>query len=351
MSKNDEAEKILREEFGNTGLKLPGDVSFVLEENLTQCRIKLNRRKIREKNMQIDANAFEGWAVALHIALPKPGKIILDVDGVLEKIPDETNGHWGRFLYRALRFSQQYGKWFELSEQVESVVKEFKEYLGNGHFTNNLGQGEAGIKESNEDEIIVDENIVEAKFAEDGKLQEVLDGVVDVGDNKVFRQLPVGLFKIIKDEAAEKKSYKYSEETMVFTGGKSAIDLWTWNKDEDEFEVIELKTNNPMMGIITEIFFYSNYMYDFLVRADRRFILNVPKRGPKNDRGYSNIYDKNEKNSFKRVRGIVLADKFHPILGKDAVLKILNDNADVAIKYEKAYYKYGLTVFKASRNI
>lgn len=323
MSVNEGAKKILKKEFENKSLKLPGNVNFVLEENQTQCRIKLNPKKVQTENMQTDANAFEGWAVALHIALADPGKIILDVDGAFEEMPYETNGHWGRFLYRALRFSQQYGEWFELSERIEPVVKEFEKYLEKEHFTNNLGRGEAGIKKGHENE-----NIVEAKLAEDGKLQEVLAGL-NIGNNKVYRQLPVGLFRIIKDETAPKKYYKCSDKTRVFTRKRSAIDLWTWNKDE--FEVIELKLNNPMMGIVTEIFFYSNYMYDFLVRGDGRFILNAPQKETNNDRGYSNIL--HNRDNFKRVCGIMLADKFHPILEKPTFLDTLNKKSDVDIKY------------------
>ena len=328
MSLNEEAIKILRIEFGNNGLKLPRNVSFILEEDQTQCRIKLNPKKVQTENMQTDANAFEGWAVALHIALSEPGKIILDVDGAFDKIPYETNGHWGRFLYRALRFSQQYGEWFELSEQVESVAKEFEKYLGEKYFTNSIGKGEAGIKESHGGE-----NNKEAELAEDGKLQEVLADYA-VGDNKVYRQLPVGLFKITEDVTAETKHYKCSGKTSVFIHKRAAIDLWTWNKDE--FEVIEIKTDNPMMGIVTEIFFYSNYMYDFLIRENGRFILNAPQKETNNDRGYSNIL--HNRDSFKRVCGIMLADRFHPILEKPIFLDILNKKSDVDIKYILASY-------------
>lgn len=328
MSTNEEAIKILRVEFGNNGLKLPRNVSFILEEDQTRCRIKLNPKKVQTENMQTDANAFEGWAVALHITLAKPGKIILDVDGTFEEKPYETNGHWGRFLYRALRFSQQYGEWFELSEQVESVVKEFEEYLKKEYFTNNIGEGEAGIKESHGGE-----NNKESEFAEDGRLQEILAGF-GVGDNKVYRQHPVGLFNVTEDVKAGKKSYHCSSEKEIFTGGKSAIDLWTWNKNE--FEVIELKLNNPMMGIVTEIFFYSNYIYDFLIREDGRFILNAPQKETNNDRGYSNIL--HNRGGFKRVCGIMLADSFHPMLEKPIFLDILNKKSDVDIKYIMASY-------------
>lgn len=35
--------------------------------------------------------------------------------------------------------------------------------------------------------------------------------------------------------------------------------------DGDTIKVYELKSNNPMVGIITEIFFYTNYVYDVFI--------------------------------------------------------------------------------------
>lgn len=331
--KNTEVLDKLQFKFGSN-LKLPGNVEFILEENGTQCRIKLNNVKVQTENMQTDANAFEGWAIALYIALDKQGKIILDVDEDFnEYIGYETNGHLGRFLYRALRFSQQYGEWFVLSKQVNVAVNKFEEYLSQYCFTNNLAKGKAGIKESHDNE-----NKVEAEFAEKGLRKFILEDT-DIGDNEVYRQLPVGLFRMKSDKT--KGTYNCSKDTMVFTGGKSAIDLWTW-KDKS-FKVIELKTENPMMGIITEIFFYSNYMYDLLIREwdeEVGFKLNKPYSKNKDDRGYSNI----EKGKFNNITGIILADKYHPILEKDEIMEVLREKRGVNIDYEKCHYKYPLNL-------
>ena len=332
---NEAATQKLKYAFGGR-TKLPSNVQFILENNERDCRIKLNPQKVQTENMQTDANAFEAWAVALHIALNESGMIILDVDGEFTSMEYEQNGHWGRFLYRALRFSEQY-EWFALSDKVELQVKKFNEYLKSNVFTNNPPEGEAGIKEKHNNE-----NIVEAMFAEDIELQKKFDFFAG---NVVYRQLPVGLFKVVDDISEERKFYKYSKETMIFTGGKSAIDLWTWNGDE--FEVIELKTKNKMAGIITEIFFYANYMYDFLVRGDGNFILNKPKplNISENDRGYANIYNILHSDGFKKIRGIMLADEYHPILENEKVLTVLNNNG-IDIKYEKAGYKYRLIIDK-----
>lgn len=335
--KNSEATQKLKKEFGNS-VKLPGNAQFILENNEKDCRIKLNPQKVQTENMQTNANAFEAWAVALYIALNESGKIILDVDGEFDPMEYEQNGHWGRFLYRALRFSEQY-EWFILADKVKVQVEKFEVFLMNNVFTNNLPEGNAGVKKKHNNE-----NRVEAQFAENAEIRNRFDFFTG---NAVYRQLPVGLFRVTDDISVERKSYKCSKDTMVFTGGKSAIDLWTW--DKDKFEVIELKTENVMVGIITEIFFYTNYMYDFLVSGAKRFILNnyVDLDEPKNDRGYKQIYEIWEIKGFKEIQGIMLADEYHPILNNKKVLKVLNKcKLSDGIEYVKADYKYELTVDK-----
>lgn len=321
---NKEATRELKAKFGGN-VKLPSDVQFVIENNEKECcRIKLNPQKVHTENMQTNANAFEAWAVALYIALNENGIIILDVDGEFTPMEYEKNGHWGRFLYRALRFSEQY-EWLILSDKIEVQVNKFKEYLDSNIFTNNLAEGEAGVKEEHNNE-----NVVESIFAENEAVQKKFDFFAE---NKVYRQLPVGLFR------CEGETYKYSKDRMTFTGGKSAIDLWTWNGDE--FRVIELKTKNVMMGIITEIFFYANYMYDFLIRKDGKFILHEPSSILEKDRGYSDIY--NHREDFKKICGIMLADEYHRILKDDRVLRVLNEGRlKDGMSYVKAEYPYAL---------
>lgn len=329
--KNNAATKRLKEVFGSS-VRLPENVQFILENNERDCRIKLNPQKVQTENLQTNANAFEAWAVALHVALNESGMIILDVDGQFTPMEYEKNGHWGRFLYRALRFSEQY-EWFTLSDKVEVQVKKFEEYLNSNIFTNNLPEGAAGKKEKHNNE-----NIVEAFLAENIEIQKKFDFFAG---NAVYRQLPVGLFRVIDDVAEERKHYKYSKETMIFTGGKSAIDLWTW--DKDEFVIIELKNQNIMAGIITEIFFYTNYMYDFLIRK-KNFILNTYNLSnvPKNDRGYNNILSSD---SFRKIRGVMFSDEYHPILNNKKVLEVLNNGKLTNdMKYVKAEYKYEIAV-------
>lgn len=44
------------------------------------------------------------------------------------------------------------------------------------------------------------------------------------------------------------------------------------------------------------------------------------------DRGYKRIYENWEKNGFKKIQGIMLADGYHPILNHKKVLEVLNNN-------------------------
>ena len=126
-------------------------------------------------------------------------------------------------------------------------------------------------------------------------------------------------------------------DTAVFTNGHSAIDLW--NRYDNTINVIELKTHNRMIGIITEIFFYSNYMLD-LVCDDGLF--KLAEGGT--ERGYNEL-----EKGLKNVNGILLADDdknggFYPCVDDDKVLEILNDNGKDNLDYFKAKYHITISV-------
>jgi len=287
-----------------------------IEEDDEVVRITLNANKIRDKNMQESGNDFEGWCIATYACAQKI--VIMGVDDEIS-IDGEYHGigHLCRFLYRAMKFSEQY-KWFLLSENLTNEVEKFKSYLHSHKFTNNIGSGEAGNKNNYDDE-----NAVEAKMAEEGVLRSVVKSI-DIGSGKVYRQLPVGLFE---DSVSRKNA--------VFTGGKSAIDLWSI--DGSAINVVELKTNNPMMGIITEVFFYSNYVYDLLM-PDGLFTLNDLPKGNADHRGYEEIW--NNRKRINMINGIMLADneRFHPWIDEE-LRTILNDNGlDVLNYFIESYH-------------
>ena len=320
---NDNAKLIkeLKSYFKNSHIK-DTKMDFILDEN-HGCIIRLHNYNFENKNMQLACNAFEGWACAIYEyllygkGLKKP-KITLDISGPIQREGFLNHGHLCRFLYRALRFEEQYD-WFYLSELLKPYVQEFEKFMKNSTLVNNIGKDEAGTKEKYNKE-----NLYEEKLSRAGIMKQLADkeGKFEFGNNPVFRQLAVGLF--LGEVPDERKK--------VFTGRKSAIDMWSWN--EDCIEVIELKAEQKMIGLVTELFFYCNYICD-LVLKDGLFQINKEIPNTENDRGYHYLLE----NEFTKVRGILLADQFHPFNGEASkVLDVLNDNGNAKIEYYRITY-------------
>lgn len=291
-------------------------------------------------NMQSSCVCFEAWAVIIKTYCTKYKKIVLGVDkaeGLYEdwinrkdkKGKVKRNGHVGRFFYRALRFSQQYD-WFELDEAIEVEVRKFEdEWLKNERckLCNNIPQG----KPDGEDKNDIDENYFERKLAQPGVLFEALvceENLGFDGDEEIYRQLPVGLYEEVP-----------ASKNTVFTGGKSAIDMWTCK--EKIIYPIELKYQNEMVGILTEIFFYANFLWD-LVRKEG-FEIGKPetakarKAAEAPERGYAYV----KEGYYTKVKAILLADSYHPLITK-AVMVTMNaiaqDEGGKHISYVKCSY-------------
>lgn len=280
------------------------------------------------KNMQDNAAAFEGWALALHTRLG--AEIVLDVeDGVLQK--DETekelenrlkgkSGHFARFLYRALRFSEQYSAWFSLSEKLEKIVDNFGAWMADqkDNLIGNAPKGEAGVNEHLE--IHIEAAFAETQAGKD-KLTELTKSEFIIDSDMIHRQLPVGLFL-----------GELSEDAQIFTGGKAAIDLWGLSEDRRTLAIFELKAKNPMIGIVTELFFYANYMNDLINGA-----FKPDPKSAKKDRGYSKLVEAIE--TIQQVKAYMLADTLHPLI-TDKLLKQMNENGGLNIQYGKLRYDF-----------
>ena len=350
----------LREKYNNDSIEWPSGIKVKLEpkkKDFDTVTLILGKKAIGaadkdNKNMQDNAACFEGWAVALRAAKNNM-KIILKVESGLHdfKIEEDgtinENGHYGRFLYRALRFWEQYGGkggWFELDSTLEGVVNAFSAFLNDNTLKNNVPDNIAGKNGKIE-------CYIEALMAVKEK-NAFLRSLENAGchvekDKKVYRQLPVGLFL-----------NEVKEGNQVFTGGASAIDLWTMN--DNVLQVVELKANNKMVGIITEIFFYSNYMYDLLInkkdKDENVFLLTPPNpkfvdKDPEKNRGYDILYNNAKK--IEKIEGIMLADIYHPLITPDVyhplvtpdVLGVLNAGSKYdEIKYFKAEYDFDVTI-------
>lgn len=311
--------------------RIPSRLSITENDTDGCIDLILDGKKIQKKGMLRSGNDFEGWAIAIHICAEELGidkKIHMDLDEnkrfKYEKY--EGKGHLGRFLYRAMKFSQQYGDWFELSDYLKNEVSKFETYLKRGTFINSIDNDAAGSKNRHNDENVIEE----AMAANPDFLRRVVKSI-DIGTNPVYRQLPVGLF--IDDVA---------KRNRVFTDGKSAIDLWT--QHGDEINIVELKTKNIMMGIVTEIFFYSNFILD-LVSEDGLFTMTEPPKKSRardiNLKGYEELYNERP----KKVNGIMLADnmRFHPWI-KNGILDVLNHNQTEELNYFMDSYCYDVFI-------
>lgn len=326
---NKEAEKILKDDLGVKSLRsFPRDITIAYDDSkhiltMTLLPKAVGLGKGDAVNMQDNAAAFEAWCFIIKAYTNiKNLKIMLDIDGVVNDryvggIP--SNGHLGRFLYRILKFKEQYGTWFFLSDELEAMRKNFADFLSSGKFVNNEPSKEA----EDDEDVLGTEGYVETRFCADdshGKTILCFKGK-DVVRN---RQLPVGLFK-------DKKS----DVTAVFTGKKSAIDFWLLYNNE--LNIYELKANNKMVGILTEIFFYSNYMRNVYWHNSLETKQNVEILNPKKtDRSYDKLCDGIK--SITKITGWLLADEFHPAITDD-VINIMNNNGiKNELQYDKKQY-------------
>lgn len=318
----------------NVGItKFPGDISLNYDNppklvmTLTQEAGGFSEKPI---NMQDNSACFEAWCLIIKAQTSNPGlKIELDVDGItVASYPGgkPVNGHLGRFLYRILKFSEQYKQWFELSPALEEIKKNFKNYLDTNKFETNAPLNEA---ETDLDKLLNKglERYVEQLLVDTGsyktKILKLSSASAIVG-----RQLPVGLFVGTK-----------AKDHVVFTGGTSAADFWA--VDGDTVKVYELKSKNPMVGIITEIFFYSNYVCDVFIEKGNKMNPNKPKK-------YYRNYDKIK---GKKVQGIMLSnsDGWHASLkdvaSRNQIIDIMNDNSiEKKIQYAWIEYNFKMSI-------
>lgn len=318
----------------NVGItKFPGDISLNYDNppklvmTLTQEAGGFSEKPI---NMQDNSACFEAWCLIIKAQTSNPGlKIELDVDGItVASYPSgkPVNGHLGRFLYRILKFSEQYKQWFELSPALEEIKKNFKNYLDTNKFETNAPLNEA---ETDLDKLLNKglERYVEQLLVDTGsyktKILKLSSASAIVG-----RQLPVGLFVGTK-----------AKDHVVFTGGTSAVDFWA--VDGDTVKVYELKSKNPMVGIITEIFFYSNYVCDVFIEKGNKMNPNKPKK-------YYRNYDKIK---GKKVQGIMLSnsDGWHASLkdvaSRNQIIDIMNDNSiEKKIQYAWIEYNFKMSI-------
>lgn len=164
-------------------------------------------------NMQDTRACFEAWCLIIKAKTSNPDlEIELDVKNITAadydgKLP--KNGHLGRFLYRILKFSEQYKYWFKLSTALGKIKDKFQNYLDTNSFVTSAPSGAPKKDIANYNL----ESYVEYLFCDSISAQKDILGLPS--GTTIDRQLPVSLFDATK-----------SSTNGVFTCGKSAIDFW-----------------------------------------------------------------------------------------------------------------------------
>lgn len=307
---NLELKKTIKKEFlfstNRRNIKIPSGIIFNIANDT--AIMKLSSTAV-SSNMQKDDGAFEGWALVLK-RWGKYKNVIISWD----KPNLIDNGHYQRFLFRLKHFSHDFMQWFSIDKDCKKLLDDLKIKQSEKYLLNIPSK--RGNKISLKPEAALEDRFVNKD------LKEPLKNISNA--TCLYRQLPVGVFE-----------NKVSKSTSIFTGGKSAIDIWGFNK-ENELLVFELKAdNNEKVGIISELYFYVCVLQ--MVRK-KIFI-------------YENCFDGNTHllkiPKSTKIKAYFLSPTLHPLIDKE-MINILNSVTHNEINYHYIQFNkaFELTIDK-----
>ena len=265
--------KKIKSSMGNNpsqqSIRWPSKIETTYESNdgTVRCLFKLSSQTVIS-NMQSNESAFEGWATVVKawIDTDKNLSIELAWEAPDEKVLDDDQisyGHYQRFLYRAIRFSNKVD-WFK-------VAKSSKKHLDKSDVLYPDGSPKDGPflinQMSKRDSLEFSEVPTPAKLKDLSESaveklfishpDKLLETVFGPGKGKIDRQFPVGIFK---GKVTGKKGNDSGHQ--IFSGKKSAIDLWAVS--DSTISLFELKkpTGNKSVGSLSELIFYANIVGD-----------------------------------------------------------------------------------------
>jgi hypothetical protein len=303
--KNNEILKLLPKIKELKSVRLPSSINFSLEMKCLSVILS-----DATGNMQENKSAFEGWIICFRSWLPgEIDKVELEWTQSVDKKKIE---HYNRFLFRVLQFQKMYN-WFSVSKKNISEVQSFSLIIQRPDLVMNYP---GSLKQSSISETKIEDKIESLFVTEPQKLLKTRLNLETLN-----QQLPSGVF-------IEKKS----AGTRLFTGQKSAIDLWGINAYE--LSIFELKYKNIRVGIISELLFYL-YLMDAVFINGR--IQYPEKAKDAKVRDFDKLYDK----KFKKLKGYFLIDNLHPFIGDNAI-KLINDGLKNLgnISVQKLYYNF-----------
>lgn len=293
--------KTLKLTCANTALRLPRDLHICSNGN--KLTIKLSK-EFTCKNMQVDSASFEGWALVLKRWLKDINEVAIEWD-VPDKnnIKENENQHYQRFLYRVIKFTDTI-TWAKVVSKNKECLQHSKVYNGKKNVLNVPSKSRTRKIES-KTLIELSENELENIILSDSNIFEHFKNKFDLklADN----QLPVGVFDEVK-----------SNKTKIFTGGKSAIDIWGITNDGKTCCLFELKdAGNKKVGALSEMLFYSFVIKD--VNDGKMEFHSLTYPGLK------------EVTEAEKVECLLLAPNRHSLI--DAGVFQLMNEADSGIKF------------------
>lgn len=98
--------------------KLPDYIQYVEKDQEIEMIL---RKEAVEKGE--DPADFEGWAVILNRNFQKNVKLNMDIELDLDEMKEEfeEDGHFNRFLYKVIKFWEEY-PWFFLSDNLDEML-------------------------------------------------------------------------------------------------------------------------------------------------------------------------------------------------------------------------------------
>ena len=292
--KNNEILKLLPKIKELKSLRLPSSINFTLEKKCLSVMLS-----DATGNMQENKSAFEGWIICFKSWLP--GEIDKVELGWAPSMDKKKIEHYNRFLFRVLQFQKMFS-WFSVSKKSISEVQSFSHIIQRSYLVMNYP---GSLKQSSISENKIEDKIESLFITESQKLLKTRFNLETLN-----QQLPAGVF-------IEKKS----AGTRLFTGQKSAIDLWGLNADE--LSIFELKYKNIRVGIISELLFYLYLMDAVFINGG----IQYPEKAKNAKvRDFDKLYDTEFKKikKFKKLKGYFLIDNLHPFIGDEAI-KLIND--------------------------
>lgn len=298
----------LRKRCNNKSINFPSGIKFEYYEQ--DKTLKLQMKEGIVKNLQKDDAAFEAWVLVCKANLPDLiDYVILDWDKSYEPIEKSECEwrHFNRFIFRLDHFKNQYGDWFKIANpENENRWGDLIKTQGWTKLILNKSSDDRSDGSNNELDLKLEKHL-EEYFRGKGsnklisKIKEY-----DIEVTEIKNQLPVGLFH----DKVEQKNY-------IFTGGKSAIDLYSEGVEYKSFNIFELKAeSNVKVGIISETFFYASIIKDAIDGIIE--------------------WEYSDKIKGVDVNAFFLVSKMHPLITEE-VIKLLNVHNN-GITYRKIIY-------------